>query len=47
MFNILVVDDDKNLRKLIKALLEAENYTVFTADNGLEALNVLGQKFID
>ena len=47
MFHILVVDDDKNLRKLIKALLEAENYTVFTADNGLEALNVLGQKFID
>ena len=47
MFNILVVDDDKNLRKLIRALLEAENYTVFTADNGLEALNVLGQKFID
>lgn len=47
MFNILVADDDKNIRRLIQAVLETDNYTVFTATNGLEALNVLGSKHID
>ena len=28
MFHILVVDDDKSTRKLLKAVLEHENYTV-------------------
>ena len=31
MFQILVVDDDKNTRMLLKAVLQAENYTVYTA----------------
>lgn len=47
MFNILVVDDDKNIRKLIQAVLETENYTVSTAADGFEALNVLGKNHID
>ena len=47
MFHILVVDDDKNIRRLIQALLEAENYTVTTAENGIEALNVFEKKHID
>ena len=38
MFRILVVDDDKNTRLLLKAVLQAENYTVFTAENGESAL---------
>ena len=38
MFQILVVDDDKNTRMLLRAVLEAENYSVLTADNGEEAL---------
>ena len=29
MFKILVVEDDKNLRKLIVTCLEKANYTVF------------------
>ncbi|MBE6648820.1 MAG: response regulator transcription factor [Ruminococcaceae bacterium] len=47
MFNILVVDDDKNTRQLIKAVLENEKYTVFTAINGEDALDVLDSKHID
>ena len=34
MFRILVVDDNKHTRRLFKAVLENENYTVFTAENG-------------
>ena len=47
MFRILVVDDDKNTRMLLKAVLEAENYTVFTAGNGVEALNLMDGNHID
>ena len=47
MFHILVVDDDKNIRRLIQALLEAENYNVTTAENGIEALNVFEKEHID
>lgn len=47
MFNILVADDDKNTRLLMKAVLEAENYTVFTASNGIEALEVMDREHID
>ena len=47
MFQILVVDDDKNTRLLLKAVLQAENYTVFTAENGEDALNVMDQEHID
>lgn len=47
MFNILVVDDDKNTRLLLKAVLEKENYTVFTAQNGTEAVELLDREHID
>lgn len=47
MFHILVVDDDKNIRKLIKAVLEAESYTVFTAEDGEMALSLIEQEHID
>lgn len=47
MFNILVVDDDKNTRLLLKAVLEAEKYNVFTAENGEDALNVMDSEHID
>ena len=47
MVNILVVDDDKNTRRLMKAVLGAEDYTVFTAANGLEALDVMDSEHID
>ena len=47
MFQILVVDDDKNTRLLLKAVLQAENYTVFTAENGADALSVMDREHID
>ena len=47
MFRILVADDDKNTRRLLRAVLEEENYTVFTAENGEEALRVLDREHID
>ena len=47
MFNILVADDDKNTRLLLKAVLEAEKYNVFTAANGEDALSVLDSEHID
>ena len=47
MFHILVVDDDKNTRRLLRAVLEAENYTVTTAGDGEEALAVMDREHID
>ena len=47
MFNILVVDDDKNTRRLFKAVLEADGYNVLTADNGETALDVMDNNHID
>lgn len=47
MFHILVVDDDKNTRRLLSAVLEAENYTVSAASDGEEALAVMDREHID
>ena len=47
MFQILVVDDDQNTRLLLKAVLQAENYSVHTAENGEEALEVMDREHID
>ena len=47
MFHILVADDDKNTRKYMKAVLEAGGYTVSTAGNGLEALEIMKKEHID
>ena len=47
MVRILVVDDDKNTRKYIEAVLTEENYTVLTATNGKEALDVMEREHID
>lgn len=41
---ILVVDDEKNILKLYKAELEDENYTVLTADSGVEALDIFSKE---
>ncbi len=47
MFHILVVDDDKSTRLLLKAVLESENYTVYTAENGEAALTLMDETHID
>ena len=47
MFHILVTDDDKHTRMLFKAVLEAGGYTVITAKDGTEALDILDREHID
>lgn len=47
MIHILLVDDDKNTRRLMRAILEGEGYTVYSATNGEEALDVLDVEHID
>jgi CheY-like chemotaxis protein len=44
---ILVVDDEPIVSKSIKMLLEHEGHTVFTADNGDEALRIFGTHHFD
>ena len=41
MFQILVVEDDKNACRLMEAVLTRYGYEPVTAHNGLEALEVL------
>jgi two-component system, OmpR family, response regulator len=47
MNNILVVDDDAHIRKLIRLYLENSNYGVIEAVDGEEALELLGKHTID
>ena len=47
MFHILVVDDDKHTRMLLSAILQNAHYTVTTATNGEEALEVMEHEHID
>ena len=47
MFHILVAEDDKNTRRYFQAVLEEANYTVTTAENGAQALEILGREHID
>ena len=47
MVHILVVDDDKNTRLFLSAVLEGAGYTVTAANNGLDALDVMDREHID
>ena len=47
IYNILVADDDIHTRMLLSAVLEAEKYTVFTAENGEKALSIMDKTHID
>ena len=47
MFNLLVVDDDKNIRYLIKEVFEAEHFTVQTAADSKAALDLLDKEKFD
>lgn len=47
MFNILVVDDNDSIKKLITTHLARDGYRVFTASDGLEALAVLDKEIVD
>ncbi len=38
---ILVVDDEEGIREIVKDFFERKDYTVYTAENGLKALEIL------
>jgi CheY-like chemotaxis protein len=44
---ILVVDDEPNLRRVLSALLIRDDYDVATAEDGAQALEILGEHHID
>lgn len=44
--NILIVDDEERIRNLIGAYLKKENFEVFNASNGVEALNIIKKNSI-
>ena len=47
MFRVLVIDDDKNTRFLMREILEMDHFTVLTAQNGVEGLSVLEKEHVD
>lgn len=47
MFRILVAEDDKNLRKLMAAVLRQNGYEALTAEDGQEALERLHDTHVD
>ena len=47
MFRILVAEDDPAIRTLITTKLKQENYTIYTAENGEDALSVMEKHQVD
>ncbi len=47
MYKILIVEDEKNIRGIVKKYLEASGYSVITAEDGLEGLYQFNEKSID
>ena len=47
MFNIMIVEDDANQRKLMQSVLEQYGYTVTQAEDGQVALDMLDKKHVD
>ncbi|MCK4582828.1 response regulator [Candidatus Bathyarchaeota archaeon] len=45
-FNILLVDDEQDIRESLAYLLESEGYNVYTGSNGVEAENIVKEKDI-
>ena len=47
MFNILVVEDDKELRELFCTVLSDNGYNPIPAENGVEAVEIIDHQYID
>jgi len=47
MFHILIVEDDKNLKRLMEAVLTQNGYHVVPASDGQEALDLLESVYVD
>ncbi len=46
MYNILICDDDRDIRNALKIYLSGEGYEIFEAENGERALEVISQEEI-
>ncbi|MEC8610377.1 MAG: response regulator, partial [Bacteroidota bacterium] len=44
---ILIADDDKDIQEIITYNLNKENYNVVSADNGLEAIEIVKKNKLD
>lgn len=47
MYNILIIDDEKAIRHSLRDVLELEDYTVFEAENGKVAIDMLKKQMFD
>lgn len=47
MKTVLVVDDEQNIRDIVKAYLQKEGYRVLTASDGIEAMDVYRNEQVD
>lgn len=47
MFQLLIVDDDKNTRRFLRALLSSAGYKAFVADSAKMALKIMDESKID
>ena len=47
MANVLIVDDDPNIRQALGCVIEREGHDVVSVPGGVEALEVLGERSFD
>ena len=47
IYNILVVEDDEDIIKLLKIYLEGDDYRVISAENGIDALKIIENIKVD
>ena len=47
MFQIMVVEDDINARRLMQAVIEQNGYAAIPASDGAEALALMDKKHVD
>ena len=47
MISVLLVEDDLQLAKIVKKILETKNYKVTLVDDGLKAINEIKENFFD
>ena len=45
-YNILIVEDDKEIRDGIEIFLKSQNYNVFKAADGIEGLQIIDREEI-
>jgi len=42
MYNILICDDERDIRNALKIYLSAEGYNIYEAENGQQAIDIIG-----